>query len=98
MAQPIPETKEFQNPMNPSNSHTVIPNPDKMNYHLFWLFSRGEYDECLKVLDAWNNASVENYPYGLTLKGLINRRLGKVNESLKYFKLCHVIDEHNPQF
>lgn len=29
---------------------------------------------------------------------MINRHYGKINESLKFFKLCHVIDEHNPKF
>ena len=32
------------------------------------------------------------------MKGNIMRRKGQVSESLKYFKLCHVIDEHNPKF
>lgn len=80
-----------------SKSYTV-PNPDKLNFMLFWLYSRGEYDECLRTLEAWQNHSCENYPYALMLKGLINRRQGKINDSLKYFKLCHVIDEHNPKF
>jgi hypothetical protein len=56
---------EFNAPKE-SNS---VPNPDKMNFHLFWLYSRGEYDECLRVLDAWQNASCVNYPYALMLKG-----------------------------
>ena len=76
----------------------TVPNPDKMNFYLFWLYSRGEYEDCLRVLESWQNASCTNYPFALSIKGMINRHYGKINESLKFFKLCHVIDEHNPKF
>lgn len=47
------------------------------------------------MLNKWRLQSCKNYEFGHYLEGLLHRKKGKVSESLKSIKLCHMIDPTN---
>ena len=47
-------------------------------------------------LDQWRAYTCSNFELGHWIQALLHRRAGRLTESLKFFKLCHVIDAENP--
>lgn len=54
-----------------------------------------DYDLCESMLNKWRLQSCKNYEFGHYLQALLKRKKGKITESLKYIKLCHMIDPSN---
>ena len=50
------------------------------------------------MLNKWKLQSCKNYEFGHYLQALLYRKKGNLNESLKFMKLCHLIDASNPVF
>lgn len=50
------------------------------------------------MLNKWKLQSCKNYEFGHYLQAVLHRKKGNLNESLKFMKLCHLIDGSNPVF
>lgn len=50
------------------------------------------------MLNKWKLQTCKNYEFGHFLQAIIHRKRGNLQESLKYIKLCHMIDQNNPTF
>jgi Bardet-Biedl syndrome 4 protein len=69
---------------------------EKQNWLIHLLYSRHEYDECLRVVEEVLRAAGGLCEYPLYVKGLIRRQQGRVAESLQFFQAACALGPRNP--
>ena len=77
---------------------SIIENPNFRNFMIYWYYAKGDLEKSQMHLDQWKAFTCENYEFGHWIQALIHRQNGRLSDSLKYFKLCHVLDSENPDF
>ncbi|GLC34848.1 Bardet-Biedl syndrome 4 protein [Pleodorina starrii] len=68
---------------------------DKRNYALHLLYTRQEFEECLKQIDKILEETDGLCEYAIYIKALIMRHRGKIQESLQLFQQATAINPHN---
>ncbi|KAG2433899.1 hypothetical protein HXX76_008252 [Chlamydomonas incerta] len=68
---------------------------DKRNYQLHLLYTRQEFEECLKQIDKVLEETDGLCEYAIYIKALIMRHRGKIQESLGLFQQATAINPHN---
>ncbi|PNW76079.1 hypothetical protein CHLRE_12g548650v5 [Chlamydomonas reinhardtii] len=68
---------------------------DKRNYQLHLLYTRQEFEECLKQIDKVLEETDGLCEYAIYIKALIMRHRGKIQESLALFQQATAINPHN---
>jgi len=69
---------------------------DKLNWLIHLLYSRGEHDECLRLIEAQLRSCNGMSEYPLFIKGLILREKGNLQESLELFQAATLLNPSNP--
>jgi tetratricopeptide (TPR) repeat protein len=67
----------------------------RLNWRIQQLYSRGEYDECLALIEKELIATKGLCEHGYHVKGLIRRHQGKVDESLELFQAAAYLNPTN---
>jgi len=70
---------------------------DRVNWLVQLLFARGEFQECLRLVDAQIKACTGLCEYPLHVKGLIKRQHGEINEALELFRAAAVLNPSNQE-
>ena len=83
-----------------SNPPSTIPpgsttHHQKDNWRIHHLYVRGEYEECLKVIETQLSLCKGSSEYALYVKALIKRQQGNIQESLQLFQAAACINPRN---
>jgi Bardet-Biedl syndrome 4 protein len=79
-------------------SETSVNQKDSVNWLLYDLFIRKEYDECLNLLNKLSkehDSSKMESEYALHIRALIKRHRGEINESSELLKKCFSFNSSN---
>ena len=68
---------------------------EKRNWLVHSLYSRQEYDECLKVIEEQLKAANGLCEYPVYVKALIRRQQGRIQESLQLFQAATCLNPHS---
>ncbi|KXZ53232.1 BBS4 protein [Gonium pectorale] len=74
---------------------TLAQQRDKRNYALHLLYTRQEFDECLKQIEKILGETDGLCEYAIYIKALIMRHRGKIQDSLQLFQQATAINPHN---
>lgn len=68
---------------------------ERKNWLIHMLYTRQEYDECLRVIEEQLKAANGLCEYPVYVKGLIRRQQGRVQESLQLFQAATCLNPHS---
>ena len=69
----------------------------KRNWQIYSLFSRGDHEECLRLIESQLVECRGQCEYPLYVKGLIFRERGKIQDSLQLFQAATVLNPTNAE-
>ncbi len=67
------------------------------NWLIHQLYIRGEFSECLKIIEIQLQETQGQSEYPIYIKALIRRHEGKIVESLQLFQAATILNPHNVQ-
>lgn len=76
-------------------SHMATVVREKKNWLVHLLYSRQEYDECLRVIEEQLKAANGLCEYPVYVKALIRRQQGRIQESLQLFQAATCLNPHS---
>jgi Bardet-Biedl syndrome 4 protein len=74
---------------------SCINSKDSINWMLYLIFLKGEYEECLDLMSKHSKEGNIESNFSIYLRSLIKRNKGDLNESLELLRKCYSFNENN---
>lgn len=92
------ESKKIPTEKKQARIESCVNQKDSVNWMLYNLFIRKEYDECLNLINKFSKeqdgTNIESQ-FALLIRSLIKRHNGEINDSLDLLKKCFSFNENN---